>query len=95
MDKRLKIISLSIVLASSLFLGGCSLVAQPASVETETPTTTIMGKILVTGDTVSISSNGKITDITSRKIDLKQFNGKEVTVTGEFSGTTLFVDKVE
>lgn len=82
------------VLIGSLFLGGCSLVAKPADVVTESPTTTITGKVIVAGDMVTITSSGKVIEITSRKIDLKQFKDKEVTVTGEFSGTTLFVDAV-
>ena len=86
---------LVVVLISSLFLGGCSLVARPAEVAVESPTTTITGKIIVSGDVVSISSSGKTTEITSRKVDLKQYDGKTVTVSGEFSGTTLFVDQVE
>ena len=95
MRKILKPLMVSAILVSSLFLGGCSLVARPAEVAVESPTTTIIGKITVSGDVVSISSSGKITEITSRKVDLKQYNGKTVTVTGEFSGTTLFVDQVE
>jgi hypothetical protein len=85
----------SAVLVSSLFLGGCGLVAQPADVATESPVTSITGKVMVAGEMVSISSSGKITEIYSRKIDLKQYDGKDVTVTGEFSGTTLFVDTVK
>ena len=83
------------LLVCGLLLGGCSLVAQPADVQTESPVQVITGKILVVGDMVSISSSGKVIEIASRKIDLKTYNGKNVTVTGEFSGTTLFVDSVE
>jgi len=71
------------------------LVAQPADVQTESPVQIITGKVLVAGDTVTITSSGKVIEITSRKIDLKQFNGKNITVKGEFSGTTLFVDTVQ
>lgn len=83
------------MLIGSLFFGGCSLVSQPAEVAVESPTTIITGKIIVSGDMVSISSSGKITELTSRKIDLKNYDGKDVTVWGEFSGTTLFVDEVK
>lgn len=93
--KHRKSLVLSAVLMSSFILGGCSLVAQPANVATETPTKSITGKIVISGDMVSITSSGKVTEVTSRKIDLKKYDGKMVTVTGEFSGTTLFVDKVE
>lgn len=86
---------ISAVIASSLFLGGCSLVSQPTEVSVESPTTIITGKIIVSGDMVTITSSGKVIEITSRKIDLKNYNGRDVTVWGEYSGTTLFVDKVE
>ncbi len=84
------------MLVSAIFLGGCNLVAQPADVATENPVVNITGKIVVAGTTFSIvDSSGKTTEITSRKVDLKLYNGKQVTVTGEFSGTTLFVDSVK
>lgn len=88
-------------------MSGCSLVAKPADVVTESPTQTITGVIKVTGDLIVINQQGvgvigkspdgvtaSTTEITSRKIDLKKYDGQTVTVTGEFSGTTLFVDKV-
>ena len=83
------------LLVFGLLLGGCSLVAQPADVQTESPVQTITGKVLVAGDMVSISSSGKVIEIASRKIDLKTYNGKNVTVSGEYSGTTLYVDQVK
>ncbi|KKU33046.1 hypothetical protein A3K29_05080 [Candidatus Collierbacteria bacterium RIFOXYB2_FULL_46_14] len=83
------------VLVSSVFFGGCSLVAQPADVVTETPTKTFTGMVVVSGSLITISDGTKNTEITSRKVDLKQYAGKTVTVTGEFSGTTLYVDSVE
>jgi hypothetical protein len=90
-----KIFLVSGVLVSALVLSGCSLVAQPADVATESPVVTIRGKVMVAGEKVSIVEGAKTTEITSRKLDLKQYNGKEVEVTGEFSGTTLFVDSVK
>lgn len=83
------------MLVMSLLLGGCSLLAKPADIQTESPTVTITGKISVVGDRVMITSSGKITEITSRKIDLNALNGQSVSVTGEFSGTTLYVDVVK
>lgn len=97
------------LLSAGIFLSGCNLVAQQADVVMENPVTTITGRITVSGETITISvinnpaknnggpevMPGKVTEITSRKIDLKQYNGKQVTVTGEFSGTTLFVDEVK
>lgn len=78
-----------------ILLGGCTLVARPADVQTEDPQQTITGKIVVSGDRVTITSDGKVIELTSRKLDLKQYNGKNVTVFGEYSGTTLYVDDVK
>ena len=83
------------VVLSSVFLGGCSMVAKPADVQTESPVVSLTGLVTVSGERVSITSSGKVIEITSRKIDLKQFNGRSVTVEGEYSGTTLFVDSVK
>ncbi len=83
------------VLGFSLVLGGCSLVAKPADVQTESPVVSLTGKILVSGEKSSIQVGGKLVEITSRKVDLKSLNGKEVTVTGEYSGTTLYVDEAK
>ena len=92
-----KILVVGGLVTAGLFLGGCSLVAKPAKTEIkiESPVQIITGTVLVSGDMVTISSSGKVIEITSRKINLKQYNGQQVTVTGEFSGTTLFVDKVK
>ena len=94
MSKFRKLVMGGVVL-SSVFLGGCSLVAQPADIQTESPVVSLTGPVTVSGERVSITSSGKVIEITSRKIDLKQFNGRSVTVEGEYSGTTLFVDSVK
>lgn len=89
--KPLLIVSM---LACGVFLSGCSLVAKQADVATETPTKTFTGKLTTAGGLFYVTSGSTNTEVTSRKIDLKQFEGKMVTVTGEFSGTTLFVDTI-
>lgn len=91
MSKKLLFGSLII---GGLLFGGCGLVAQPADTETESPVQTITGKIGGVGAAMSITSNGKLIEITSRKIDLSKYSGQEVTVVGEFSGSTLYVDEV-
>jgi hypothetical protein len=95
MERKVKLLVVISLLVGSLFLGGCSLVAKQADVATETPTTRIMGPVTSAGNLFYISVGTDNTEITSRKIDLKQYVGKTVTVTGEFSGTTLFVDEVK
>lgn len=41
-----------------------------------------------------ISDGKKITGINSSRTDLSVFEGQNVTVTGQYSGTVLYVDKV-
>jgi hypothetical protein len=70
-------------------------VAKQADVNTETPTVTITGVITSKEGGYMITENGKNTELDGRKVDLKSQIGKTVTVVGEFSGTTLFVDSVK
>lgn len=92
MKKRIE--GIGLVIAMSFILGGCSLVAKPADMVQESPRKEIVGVISAKGDKTYIVSEGKNIDIFSRKVDLKLYDGKTVTVVGEYSGTTLFVDEV-
>lgn len=77
------------------FLGGCG-VAQPADMATESPTQTVSGTLYKVGESYSfVDSSGKTIDLDARRVDLSKYAGKSVTITGEYSGTTLFVDKIE
>ena len=67
---------------------------KQAETEVVSPTVTIKGVVKLSGTKTMITKDGVSTAITSRKLDLGSYDGKEVTVTGEFSGTTLFVDEV-
>lgn len=58
--------------------------------------TTLTGKITKVGDKYFITVSGKQPqDLDSYSVDLSQYVGKTVTVTGQYSGDTLFVGKVE
>jgi hypothetical protein len=54
-----------------------------------------VGTITVSGEKIILMSGKKGVEITSRKLDLNQYDGKEVTVVGEYSGTVLYVDEVK
>lgn len=95
MERKIKPLLVVGLLSSSIFLGGCSLVAKQADVATETPTTVVTGTLTTAGGLFYVGDGSKTTEVTSRKIDLKQYIGKTVTVTGEFSGTTLYVDELK
>lgn len=95
--RRINWLVISGVVGFSLFLGGC--VGGPAkqtdNTIAESPVVTITGKITVAGAKILIDRNGVPTEITSRKLDLASYNGKEAQVTGQFSGTVLYVDEVK
>ncbi len=43
---------------------------------------------------ILLDTKGKTTGVTSQTIDLKTYANKNVEVTGQFSGTTLYADTV-
>lgn len=78
-----------------VMLSGCSLAAQPASME-ETPVKIYTGTLSGRGGLMYLQTvDGKTVQVTSKKVDLENVQGKEVTVEGQFSGTTLYVDKLQ
>ena len=85
------------VLGLGVALGGCAIgpAKQTQDMVAESPIKTLTGTITIAGKTVNISKGGVVTEITSRRVDLTQYNGKEVSVTGQFSGSTLYVDEIQ
>jgi hypothetical protein len=47
------------------------------------------------GDEYLLKTNDEIVNMTSTKVDLDDYLKKEVTVTGMFSGSTLYVDEIK
>jgi uncharacterized lipoprotein YajG len=97
-----------LVSCSLLLLAGCQTkqsvntnASQSTSDVIAAPTaksgdTTMNGKVVQSGTSYSlVDSNGKQTEIDSYKIDLSQYSNKQVSITGQFSGDTLFAAKVE
>lgn len=86
------------LVASGLLLSGCEMGRNSSdSQETmvlERPGVTLKGKVSEGGGKLFLQSEGKTTEIVSKKVDLKSRVGTEVEVYGEFSGTTLYVDEV-
>lgn len=90
-----KIIILSALLVTSLLFGGC-LVAKPADLSTESPDVTLSGTLVQAGTRFSLNISGKPPiELDSRQVNLTDYAGKTVTVTGQYSGTTLFVSKIQ
>ncbi|MEK7525364.1 MAG: hypothetical protein AAB548_03265 [Patescibacteria group bacterium] len=85
------------LLATSLIFGGCSAsTPTPVQTQTETPDVNLTGTIIQAGSLYSLTITGKPpVELDSRRVNLADYVGKTVTVTGQYSGTTLFVDKIE
>ncbi len=84
------------VLGLGVLLGGCgSLPASQTNTVEESPVKTLTGKVVVAGNVIELNNNGIMTQITSRTIDLTKYIGQTVSVTGQFSGTTLYVDELK
>lgn len=84
-----------ILLSFSVLLGGC-LIAKPADVKTESPDVTLSGTISRTGPLFFLTTADRgIIQLDSREVDLSGYTNLAVTLTGQYSGTTLFVSKIE
>lgn len=78
-----------LILAISLILGGCGAKKIEESVVSKTGI--IKTKI---GSEYVMDVGGELVNITSNKVSLDNYLKKQITVTGMFSGSTLYVDKV-
>lgn len=83
----------SLLVVFAILFGACT--AKPADIQTENPNVTLTGTVIQAGGGYSLRGETGTTVLESRQINLGQYAGKPVTVTGQYSGTTLFVDKVE
>ncbi len=98
---------LLVVIGCGVLLGACvnttnSTTAGEAeqtpilAVEEKRGDTTKSGMLLKKGDTYFIQSPaGEMDEVESYAVELSDFVGKQVTVTGQYSGDTLFVGKIE
>lgn len=95
---KIRLTTLSAVLGLGLVLSGCvgGPSTEPVDTVAESPVKTIKGEIRVAGNSFFIDEGtGRSTEIISRKLDLGSYIGNSVEVTGEFSGTTLYVDEIK
>ncbi|MBP9818086.1 hypothetical protein KBC75_05080 [Candidatus Shapirobacteria bacterium] len=86
------------MLLSGLLLGGCGVgTAKPATTQkiqelVVEKTGVIQAKV---GDEYVLKTDSEVVNITSTKTNLDNYMKKKVTVKGMFSGSTLYVDKIE
>lgn len=98
------VIALSLLLITTLGVSGCSLFSSSStdssdigsSVEEKVGNTIKTGVVSQAGESYFLTEPGKTpAEIDSYAIDLAQYVGKSVTVTGQYSGDTLFVGAIE
>lgn len=83
---------------TAVVLTGCSKTAVPSTpvVQEKAVNTTLTGTVTKSGTKFYIQPTGKpTTELDSYTVKLDQYVGQKVSATGQYSGTTLFVDTVE
>lgn len=81
------------LILSAISLGGCGSAKQTKIEEAQV---TKSGTISIkSGDEYLLVTDEGIVNITSNKVNLDDYIKKPIKVTGMFSGSTLYVDKVE
>ncbi len=104
MTKKVRILTSVALFGAAIVFSGCELGGGgPKSVTVdmtneqaeERPGVTLTGTVVQAAGKYFLQTNGKDTEITSRRLDLMPFVGKSVEVHGEFSGTTLYLDSVK
>ncbi len=82
------------ILFSAVILGGCQ-TAKPAENLNENVVEKTGEVRVKTGDEYILATDSGLVNMTSQKINLDNYMKKKIKVTGMFSGSTLYVDKVE
>ncbi|MFZ2152821.1 MAG: hypothetical protein WAV41_02055 [Microgenomates group bacterium] len=83
---------------ATLILSGCGLQTktQTTSQKLEQNIVTKVGTISIkSGEEYLLVTDEGIVNITSNKVNLDNYLKKPIRVTGMFSGSTLYVDKIE
>ncbi len=99
--KNINKIAISSIFLFSLFcLGGCNLVAKPATTstsqnQTQSVTTKTGQLVTKTSEGYLLKSGTEVVTVTSQKFNLDSYLKKVVEVSGMFSGTVLYVDNIK
>jgi hypothetical protein len=96
MNKIIKIFP--VLLLATFILGGCTLSQTKVSTEQKLQENVVtkVGTISTkSGDEYLLVTSDGIVNITSNKVNLDNYLKKQIKVTGMFSGSTLYVDKLE
>lgn len=92
-------IIVGIILLSATTLGGCGVKENSTGAVQQKMEENVVEKVgeikTKVGDEYLLSTSEGIVNITSTKVDLNGYMKKKVKVTGMYSGSTLYVDKIE
>ena len=80
---------LMVVVFCSVFLSSCG-----SSVKTETTVSKTGTLTIKSGEEYLLKTDDGIVNMTSNKVNLDSYMKKKITVTGQFSGSTLYVDSI-
>lgn len=92
------------VLSAAVLLSGCTTTSSATPQEDQAPgmttekagDTTLTGKLVKLGEKHYLQLSGKPQqEVDSYSVDLAAYEGKTVTITGQFSGDTLFAGTIE
>lgn len=98
------VLTLGLALTTGLILAGCAGTKTDSTpsnsttqqIEQKKGDTTLKGTLTKVGEQYTLTSAGQPPkSLDSYKIDLSQYVGKQVKVTGQYSGDTLFVSLIE
>jgi hypothetical protein len=92
---------LTILTCATLVLSACTKNATPSTVASPAPSaeksgvTILQGTLQVQGKTAILKSGAKTVALESYDVSFAPYDGKAVTVTGKYSGDTLFVSEIK
>jgi len=88
---------LVLLFLSTSLMAGCTLTAKPADLSTGSPNETLVGTLIKSevGFILEKSDGTGNVELDLRNVNTSGKEGNVVTVKGQYSGTTLFVDSVQ
>ncbi|MBW7944432.1 hypothetical protein H3C70_03470 [Patescibacteria group bacterium] len=104
MNKQQLFLGLAVVTTAGILLSGCISQSPTTSTEEQNPAmttqkqgdTTMSGQLIQLGEKYYLQRTGESQqEVDSYSVDLASYVGQTVTITGQFSGDTLFAGKIE
>ncbi len=102
MTKKMRVSAGIMLFLTAVVFSGCELVENRSvtvdmtkEVAEDRPGVSLTGTVVQAAGKFFLQTKTGNTEITSRKLDLGSFVGKSVEVSGEFSGTTLYLDSIK